>query len=239
MGMFQRARSSGMNRLAVGAMAAASLLVAGCASRGGVVPYDPANFGAPDIESLQLQPSAQIIGPLDKLAVSVFQVPDLTGEFSVDGRGQILYPLLGKVQAAGKTPGDLAQDIAARLREGYLNNPSVQVTIKEAVAQTITVEGSVRQPGVIPINGTTSLIQAIALGRGTSEDANPARVVVFRTIDGQRMAAAFDLRAIRRAEAPDPVIYGNDIIVVDGDRGRLLFKDIVSVLPVIGIFRPF
>jgi polysaccharide export outer membrane protein len=53
------------------------------------------------------------------------------------------------------------------------------------------------------------------------------------------MAAAFDLSAIRRAEADDPMIYGNDIVVVDGSRGRALFRDIMTAFPLLAIFRPF
>ena len=236
---FQGGRFRGLGLLFWGPLIGTSLLVSGCASRGGTVPYDRQDFGPPDVETLQVPPSAQRIGPLDKLTVSVFQVPDLSGEFTVDGSGQMLFPLLGNLQAAGKTPPELAQDIAARLRDGYLQAPNVQVGIKEAIEQTITIEGAVREPGVVPIKGTTSLLQAIALGRGTSEDANPARVVVFRNIGGQRMAAAFDLRAIRRAESPDPVIYGNDIVVVQGNANRALFRDIVSTIPILGIFRPY
>jgi polysaccharide biosynthesis/export protein len=225
--------------VAIGIMACATFAVAGCASRGGVVPYDPAGFGPPDLEKIQVAPTAQVIGPLDEISIAVFQVPDLTGKFTVDADGTILYPLLGSIGAAGRTPSALADDIAERLGRGYLQRPDVQVAITQAAEQTITIEGAVREPGVVPIRGGTTLVQAIALGRGTSETANPSRVVVFRTIDGQRMAAAFDLKAIRRAKAPDPAIYGNDIIVVDGSRSRSLFKDAISVLPVIGIFRPF
>ncbi len=53
------------------------------------------------------------------------------------------------------------------------------------------------------------------------------------------MAAAFDLQAIRRAEAEDPPIYGNDIIIVDGSQARQMFRDLLSAIPLIGIFRPF
>ena len=238
MRVIQRAGPARFGRFALGA-ALASTILAGCASRGGIVPYDRADFGPPDLESLQVPASAQRIGPFDKLNIAVFQVPELSGEFTVDGSGQILYPLLGNVPAAGLTPPELAQRLVAQLDDRYLRSPNVTVGIKEAVEQTITVEGAVQQPGVVSIKGTTSLLQAVALGRGTTQDANPSRVVVFRTIDGQRMAAAFDLQAIRRAEAPDPVIYGNDIIVVDGSRGRILFRDIVSTLPVLGIFTVF
>jgi polysaccharide export outer membrane protein len=81
-------------------------------------------------------------------------------------------------------------------------------------------------------------MRAVALARGTSEDANPGRVVVFRTINGQRMAAAFDLRAIRRAEAEDPAIYGNDIVVVDGSRARSIWRDVLGAIPILGVFAP-
>jgi polysaccharide export outer membrane protein len=82
-------------------------------------------------------------------------------------------------------------------------------------------------------------MRAVALARGASEDANTNRVVVFRTIKGQRMAAAFDLAAIRRASAEDPVIYGNDIVVVDGSRARSIFGYVMASLPILSIFRPF
>jgi polysaccharide biosynthesis/export protein len=216
-----------------------ALALAGCQTRGGNVPYEPANFGAPDLETIQLPPGQQRIAPLDKLQINVFQVAELSGEFQVDATGNIDFPLIGTVEAQGRSPGELAQKITQALGSRYLQNPNVQVAISEATAQTITVDGSVRQPGVIPIKGATTLMRAVALAQGTSEDANPSRVYVFRTISGQRMAAAFDLRAIRRAEAEDPPIYGNDIVVVDGNRARSLFRDVIQTLPVLSLFRPF
>ena len=86
--------------------------------------------------------------------------------------------------------------------------------------------------------GLTLLITAIAMAHGLSEDANPARVVVFRTIGGQRMAAAFDLRAIRQSQAQDPTIYGNDVIVVEGMATRRFIRDIMTSIPAFGIFTP-
>lgn len=219
-------------------MAAAASLSA-CVGRGGSVPYDRTDFGVPDVEARPATQSAQIIGPLDKLQITVFQVEALSGEFQVDSGGNISFPLLGVVSARGRTAADLSQHIGQRLGERYLRAPNVQVAITEATDQTITVDGSVRQPGVVVIRGATTLMQAVALARGTSEDANPARVVVFRTINGERMAAAFDLRAIRRAEAIDPPIYGNDIVVVDGNSGRMLYREVVASIPLLGLFRPF
>lgn len=200
---------------------------------------DPGDFVAPDVETLEVPAGPQRIGPLDKLRITVFQVEELSGEFQVDANGRINFPLIGTVEAQGRTSNELAQQIGERLSQRYLRSPNVQVAITEATAQTITVDGAVRQPGVIPIRGTTTLMRAVALARGTAEDANTGRVVVFRTINGERMAAAFDLRRIRRAEAEDPVIYGNDIVVVAGSNTRTLFRDIISAVPILGIFRPF
>jgi polysaccharide export outer membrane protein len=141
--------------------------------------------------------------------------------------------------AAGKTAPDLSQLLASRLGAKYLQSPKVQVSIKEASAQTVTVDGSVRQPGVFPIKGATTLMQAVALARGTAEDANPRNVIVFRTIKGERVAGAFNLAAIRKAEAQDPTIYGNDIIIVDGNRARSVFGTLLASIPLLGILRPF
>jgi polysaccharide export outer membrane protein len=209
-----------------------------CAGRGGKVPYDPVEFKAPDTETIAVSPGQERIGPLDKIRIDVYQVENLSGEFRVDAQGKVQYPLIGQVEAQGLLPSELGQQIAQKLGERYLRSPSVQVAILEQSEQTITVDGSVRSPGVLPIKGSTTLMRAVALAKGTTEDANPSRVVVFRTVNGQRMAAAFDLKAIRRAEAKDPVIYGNDIVVVDGSNIRGIWREVMSTLPLLGYFAP-
>ncbi len=210
-----------------------------CASRGGSVAYAPENFTKPDTEVRHLPTGPQRIAPMDKVRVNVFQQEALTGEYEVDQSGRITLPLVGSFEAQGDTAPELARKIRERLTEQYMHNPNVQVAITATTDRSITLDGSVNTPGAYPIVGSTTLMQAVALGKGLTDDANPSRVVVFRTVDGQRMAAAFDLQAIRRAEAEDPPIYGNDIIIVDGSRARQMFRDILSVVPFLGVFRPF
>ena len=77
------------------------------------------------------------------------------------------------------------------------------------------------------------------MARGVTQDANLHRVVVFRQIQGQRMAAAFDLESIRRSEMEDPVVYASDVIVVDGDNTRRMWRDIITTIPAIALFAPF
>jgi polysaccharide export outer membrane protein len=203
------------------------------------VAYNPQNFGAPDVEAVAIATTDQRIGPLDKLRISVFNVEAMSGEYQVDASGNFSYSLLGTVSAAGKTPDELARILASRLNEKLYRDPKVQVAISAPAEQSVTIDGSVKTPGTFPVKGTTTLLRAVALGGGLSEDANPSRVIVFRTVKGQKMAGAFDVQAIRRAQEPDPVIYGNDIVIVDGSRGRRLFREILSSVPLLGILRPF
>lgn len=219
-------------------VAGASLALAGCAGRGGPVPYT-GNLARPDVETVTRTDGPTRIGALDKVKVNVFQVEALSGEFQVDRTGNIDFPLIGVVQVQGKTEDELRQLLTARLGEKYLRNPTVQVAISEQTAQSITVDGSVKQPGVFAIKGTTTLMKAVAMAEGASEDANVHRVIVFRTIKGERLAGAFDLGAIRKAQAEDPQIYGNDIIIVDGSKTQKLFKDLMSTIPLLGVLRPF
>jgi polysaccharide export outer membrane protein len=234
-------RNSFFTRLLKGAVVAvAALAVTACASgRGGTVPYEPTGFVAPDVQAEPVAPASQPIGALDTLSISVFQVESLTGEFKVDAAGKIDYPLLGAVQAQGRTTDELREDLAASLARKYLQSPNVQVAIKERAEQKVTVDGAVAQPGVYVVKGPTTLIQAVAMARGTTQDANPSRVYVFRTIHGERVAGAFDLKMIRRAQAEDPVIYGNDIVVVDGDKSRQLIQTLLQTIPILGVLRPF
>lgn len=224
------------------AILAVIIALSACANkRGGTVPYDltPAQFGRPDVAAVPVISVNQTIGPLDTIDVKVFQVAELSGEHQVDLNGFINMPLIGKVAARGKSAEELGQHIADLLGKKYLRSPNVNVMMRSAAQQTITVEGSVEGPGVYPIQGETSLIKAIALAKGTAEGANPRRVIIFRNINGKRAGAQFDYQAIRRAEAPDPEIFGNDIIIVDGNTSRSAYREFLQALPVIGLLNTF
>lgn len=214
-------------------------LAAGCAgSRGGPIPYDVANFGAPDTPTIAPLDAGYKIAPMDTLSVKVFKMPDLTGEYEVDLTGQISMPLIGNLAAADLTTAQLDQALTAKLGEKYLENPDVSVGIKSSTRRTITVDGAVNRSGSYPINGPLTLMQAVALAGGTNPEANPRRVAVFRTIGGKRQAAAFDLASIRRGEATDPPVFAGDIVVIDGSRIKELQKQILNTIPILSIFTP-
>ncbi|QIL02414.1 polysaccharide export protein [Sphingomonas sinipercae] len=218
----------------------AAFAASGCGDkRGGPIPYDPSSFGAPDSATLVPLEQGYKIAPMDTLSVKVFKMTDLTGDYQVDLLGNISMPLIGEVPAANKTPEELDRLLTARFGEKYLENPDVSIGIKSSARRNVTVDGAVKSAGAFPVNGPMTLMQAVALAGGLTEDANARRVAVFRQISGTRQAAAFDLVTIRRGETPDPQIYSGDIVVVDGSSVKATQKKLLNALPVFSIFRPF
>jgi polysaccharide biosynthesis/export protein len=175
-----------------------------------------------------------LIGPFDKLTIDVFGIEELSKqEVQADAGGRISFPLAGIMQAAGKTPGELEEEIEARLRGQYVRDPQVTVNLKETVSQVVTVDGQVREPGLYPVIGKMTLMRAVAVAKGTAEFAKLDDVVVFRTVNGQKMAALYNLKAIRRGYYNDPEIFANDVVVVGDSTARRLFKDALQLVPLV------
>ena len=178
------------------------------------------------------------VGPMDTLDVSVYQAPDVSRIVQVDAAGQIGMPIIGAVPVAGKTVNEIRDELTVRLKAKYLRSPEVTVSVKEFASQKVTVDGSVGQPGVYPLIGKTTLIQAVAMARGLNREANEKKVAVFRTVNNQRMVAVFDLNEIRTGKMADPQIFANDVVFVDRSGGKTLWRDVISAVPLIGMFVP-
>jgi polysaccharide export outer membrane protein len=177
-----------------------------------------------------------VIGPQDKLRIRVFEVKDLSfDEEEVDANGQIQLPLIGKVTAAGKTTMQLQDELALRLGERYLQSPQVSVSIAESASQKVTVEGEVKSPGVFQIKGRTTLMQAIAMAGGPSDIANLHKVAIIREAEGARRAAVCDYQAIRDGKAGDPLIQGNDVVVVDSSATKTIWSNLMKNLPIFSL----
>jgi polysaccharide export outer membrane protein len=213
--------------------------LAGCADKaGGPIPYNVA-LSAPDEPKLVPLEGNYRIAPLDTISIKVFKMPDLSGEYEVDLTGNIAMPLIGSVPAAELTTTELDAKLTQTYGAKYLQNPDISVGVKASTRRSVTVDGAVKSSGSFPINAPLTLMQAVALAGGTSEDANVRRVAVFRTTGGKRQAAAFDLQNIRRGQAEDPAVFAGDIIVVDGSKVKSLQKNILNNIPILSIFRPF
>ena len=195
-----------------------------------------ANFPPPDQSHAA---ETYRIGPLDTIAVTVFQEPDLSvKDLPVDASGNVVLPLIGALKVSGRTPAEVGQDITRRYSAGYLKTPQVSVVVQDSVSQKVTVEGSVSEPGVYQIKGRTTLLDAVAMAKGTSRVARLDDIVVFRDIEGKQMAALFDLKRIRRGETPNPEILGNDTVVVGLSNIKSAWRDILTASPLVSAFRP-
>lgn len=226
------------------ALAGVFLLLAGCRSANiSTSSVERSNEEAPTTPVTGALPATPVIGstdyrvgPLDVLDIEVFGAPDLTRSVRVSVGGEFTLPLVGRVPATGKTVGELEKDVAARLKDGFMENPQVTVFVKEYMSQRVTVEGAVREPGIFSLTGRTSLLQVIALCKGLDELANPGGVVIYRNIEGKRYAAAFDIREIRAGRLIDPEVLGSDIVVVDFSGARSNMKDFLYAVPALALF---
>lgn len=220
----------------------AALILSGCGgprmNAGEMTAATPVDLRG--ISPVSPRPTEYLIGVGDKLSVRVFQVEDLSfEELVVDTSGNIQMPLIGAISGAGRTAGEMSIDIANRLSAQYLRNPQVTVTVTEAASQKITVDGAVTKPGVYVMRGSTTLLQAVAMAEGPTRVADLSKVAVFRTIDGQRSVAVFDLGAIRQGRESDPPVLGDDVIVVDASRLNSALRELLTAVPALAIFRPF
>ena len=216
--------------------------LAGCVSAG-ITAADVRNANRPIEKPPDTLPAAPVlgspdyrVGPLDLIDIEVFQVKDLTRSVRVSAGGEISLPLIGRVEAGGKTVAELEAEIARLYAQGWLEDPQITVFVKEYMSQRVTVEGAVREPGIFPLTGRTSLLQIVAQSKGLHEHANPGACVVYRSQAGRRYAAAFDIRAIRAGRLFDPEVLGGDIVVVDFSGPRSFLHEFINTVPALAVF---
>jgi polysaccharide export outer membrane protein len=166
------------------------------------------------------------VGPNDLLDIEVLDLENGKRTVRVNAAGYITLPLIGSVTVAGLTQQEVEQHIASLYGEKYLQNPQVSVFIKEFTTERITVDGAVATPGIYPLVGQMTLLRALALAGGFGQIADAQKVKLFRQGDnGQRQVATFDVDRIRAGKDPDPPVLGDDLIVVQKDAARAVFKD--------------
>ena len=215
-------------------------LLAGCGKRYAPVESMPAAAVAYDMmgdAAAEQATAPYIIAPDDVLSVNVLLEPELSAtSVRVDRSGQIALPGIGSMNVAGQTPSEVARDVEDSLRGRLLTRPVVAVSVQQSATRKVVVTGEVNQSGVYDVRGDTTLMEAIALARGETEIAALDEVIIFRTIDGQRMAARFDVGAIRSGAAEDPRILSNDTVVVGYSAARTIWRDVRSALPLVAVF---
>ncbi len=135
--------------------------------------------------------SQYILEAGDRIFVQVFDEPDLTMEAVVAQSGTINYSYLGAVQVAGRTPEQLSQIITEKLRDGYLRNPSVNVTVRQY--RSFFVDGEVKSPGSYAYEPGLTVAKAVTLGGGLTDRASRRKIFLTREVDGEKRSYKVDM----------------------------------------------
>jgi polysaccharide export outer membrane protein len=121
-----------------------------------------------------------IIGPEDVLDISVWKEPDLTKQIPVRSDGKISLPLVGDIQAAGRTPLQLQMDVSDKLK-GYITDPQVAIIVRQINSLKYNIFGEVGKPGSYTLNGATTIVDAIAAAGGLKDFAKKKGIYILRT----------------------------------------------------------
>jgi polysaccharide export outer membrane protein len=167
----------------------------------------------------QSEPSPEIdefvLGIEDKLSISVWKEPDLIKSVSIRPDGKITFPLVGDVQAAGRTPRQLTADLS-KLLGRFIKEPVVTVVVEEINNFKVFVLGEVSLQGALNLRRRTRLLEAIALSGGMSKFADKSNLLLLRFEDGKETRTRIDYRKVVSGEKPELNVYlkpGDTIIV--------------------------
>jgi len=136
-------------------------------------------------------PNQYILQAGDRIYIQVFDEPDLTMEATVGQSGAINYSYLGSVEVAGKSPDQLTVDITEKLRDGYLRNPSVNITVQQY--RSFFVDGEVRSPGSYGYEPGLTLAKAVSIAGGMTDRASRRKIYLTREVDGDKSRTRVDL----------------------------------------------
>lgn len=184
------------------------------------VEYEPARlslyflsrFGA--LRDLGEAESPYVLGPDDKLLITVHNHPELTSQPTVTREGTITAPLVGDVEAAGLGPRELAMMLAEYLGRSYLVDPQVDVEVDEYRSQWVAVTGEVEMPGRIFLRGGTRLKEVISQAGGLTDNSGETLTISRRMEDSGEYSTLSVQRAQFESGAADPVLRHGDIIDV-------------------------
>jgi polysaccharide export outer membrane protein len=157
------------------------------------------------------------IGTNDSLAITVFGEDALTNKYTVNESGMVTFPLVGAVQAGGKTIAKFQDDLTKMLANGYLINPQVRVDVDTYKSQYIFVSGAVRQPQRVAMTGQMTLTEALAQAGSPTSDAGDDVQVAHRSTKAPDEPLGPDDEA-RHFSLQALVLGRGDIQLQDGDR---------------------
>lgn len=157
-----------------------------------------------------------IIGRDDVLAINVWKEPDLTRSVPVRSDGKISLPLVGEIEAAGRTPAQLEIELTQKLRT-YMTDPEVAVIVEQMNSKKFNILGEVTKPGSYSLTGASTVMDAIAMAGGFRDFAKRKDVYVLRqNADGSQSRIRFNYKEFIKGKNPaqDIKLEPHDTIIV-------------------------
>jgi polysaccharide export outer membrane protein len=155
------------------------------------------------------------LGPGDKLRIEVYKDSQLSQAAQIRPDGKITLPLVGDLEASGRTPLELRDGIARQLKE-YMTNPVVTVIVVEASAATAYVMGEVNHPGAVTLQGgQLTVLQALAIAGGLKDFANIKNIRILRRSPAGVQTIGFNYKDAIRGASPVYLRSGDTVVVPD------------------------
>jgi protein involved in polysaccharide export with SLBB domain len=155
------------------------------------------------------------VGVDDTFDVRVYGEAELTGMFRVATDGTVDYPLAGRLQVAGLRTGEIQELLISKLKDKYLKDPQVVVTIKDRNSQKISVLGQVSRPGQVGFYPNMTIVDAIASAGGFTGIAAKNSVNLRRQVAGKVETHVFPVADISEGRSPNVMVLPGDVLVVD------------------------
>ncbi len=160
-------------------------------------------------------PAQDYLGIDDTFDVRVYGEAELTGTFRVATDGTIDYPLAGRLPVAGLRTGEVQQLLITRLKDKYLKDPQVVVTVKDRNSQKVTVLGQVSKPGMVGYYPNMTIVDAIANAGGFTGIAAKNAVNLRREVAGKIQTHIYPVADISEGRSPNVMVLPGDVLVVD------------------------
>jgi polysaccharide export outer membrane protein len=154
-----------------------------------------------------------LLGPGDKLRIEVYRDPQMSQSVQVRPDGKVTLPLVGDLEASGRTPVELRDTVTRALKE-YMNNPVVTVIVVEATTATAYVVGGVSHPGAVPVLGHLTVLQALAMAGGLTDFADRKNIRVLRKAGAGTQSIPFNYKDAIKGSAPSVDLRAGDTVVV-------------------------
>jgi polysaccharide export outer membrane protein len=155
------------------------------------------------------------IGIDDTFDVRVYGETDLSGNYRVATDGSIDYPLAGRLKVAGLRPGEVQQLLVKELKDRYIKDPQITVTIKDRNSQKVSVLGQVARPGQVSYYPNMTIVDAIASAGGFTGIAAKNSVSLRREVSGKIEMKVFPVADISEGRYPNVAVRPGDVLVVD------------------------